>query len=502
MQYEISGRTAVDEAADALIVGGFAGGRLTAAARACDERLQGALREAYAAGFDGRAGSVRIFFTGGRLPARHVVLAGLGPQEEVGAEEVRRAAAAAVRAAEAAGARLVRADVFDVDLPGTAVAQAMTEAIGMALYRFDRYRAPGDEPRVETVGLHGEGRGLAAGVRRGRTLAEAVALARDLANEPGNALPPRAFAERLRQLAQVTGLSIEVWDEDRLAAEGCGAILAVGSGSAEPPRLVALRYTCGRKGAPLLALVGKGITFDAGGLSIKTAAGMETMRTDKSGAAAVAGAMRAIAELRPAVDVIGVVALAENVISGCAYRPGDVIRTLAGKTVEVANTDAEGRLVLADAVTYAARQGARWIVDIATLTGAAVVALGHEMGVIMASDEDLGGAVQAAGAAAGERFWPLPVDEAYRELIRSSYADIRNVAREREAGAIVGGMFIREFAGDTPWCHLDIAGAASGQKRPYHPESQDIANGFGTRTLALLAERLAAEAAEAEEAGG
>ncbi|MBX5476041.1 MAG: leucyl aminopeptidase [Clostridia bacterium] len=496
MQYEISGRTAIDEAADALVVGGFAGGELTDAARACDERLGGALEEAYAAGFDGQPGATRVFFTAGRMPARHVVLAGLGPREETGTEDVRRAAAAAMRAAEAAGARVVRVEVFQVDLPGHVTAQAMTEAIGMALYRFDHHRAAAAGPRVETVGIHGEGTGLAAGVRRGRTLAEAVALARDLANEPGNVLPPRAFAERLRTLAQETGLSIEVWDEERLAAEGCGAILAVGGGSDNPPRLVALRYSCGQTGAPLLALVGKGITFDAGGLSIKTAAGMETMRMDKSGAAAVAGAMRAIAELRPGIDVLGVVALAENAISGRAYRPGDVIRTLSGKTVEVANTDAEGRLVLADAITYAVLQGARWIVDIATLTGAAVVALGREMGVIMASDADLGSAVQAAGAAAGERFWPLPVDPAYRELIKSSYADIRNAAREREAGSIVGGMFLREFAEETPWCHLDIAGAVSGQKRPYHPEAKDLANGFGTRTLALLAERLGAEQAE------
>lgn len=461
--------------------------------RRVDEALGGALGRLRESGeFTGGAGSTVVLHTLGRLPAERVVLAGLGEKARVDGERVRQAVARAVLAAREAGARrAVLANSPGDFLDPARAARAAVEGALLALYRFDRHQSKKAEKQVEEIVLADE-EDLSEAGRRGRVLAEATALARDLANEPGNHMPPRALAEEALRVAGEAGLEAEVWDESRLEAEGMGALLGVARGSEEPPRLISLRYRCGRSEAPLLALVGKGLTFDSGGICIKPAEGMEDMKMDKSGGATVIAALRAIAALRPDLDVVGVVPAAENMPGGRAQRPGDVVRACNGKTIEVINTDAEGRLILADAVAHAARLGARWIVDVATLTGAVVIALGHQAAAALGNDERLRDEVIAAGSEAGERFWPLPTYEEYREQYKSQVADVKNVGG-RPAGTITGGMFIGEFVGDTPWVHLDIAGVAwVDRDQGYKPKG---ATGFGTRTLVHLAERLAAGSA-------
>ncbi len=468
--------------------------------RRVDAALDGALTRLRESGeFTGEPGTSVILHTWGRLAADRVVAVGLGESGKLDGERVRQGVARGVLAAREAGARRVAvANAAGAWLDPSLAGRAAAEGALLALYRFDRHQTKKAEKQVDEVILADAGVDLSEAGRRGRALALATALARDLANEPGNELPPRRLAEEAQRVAAQAGLECEVWDEARLEAEGMGALLAVGRGSAEPPRLVFLRYRCGREGAPTLALVGKGMTFDAGGICLKPADGMEDMKMDKAGAAAVIAALRALAELRPALDVVGVVPMAENMPGGRAQRPGDVVRACNGKTIEVINTDAEGRLILADAVAWAARSGARWIADVATLTGAVVIALGHQAAAVLGNDDALRDQVVAAGGEAGERYWPLPTYEEYKEQYKSQVADLKNVGG-RPAGTITGGMIIGEFVGDVPWVHLDIAGVAwVDRDRDYRPKG---ATGFGTRTLVHLAERLAA-AARAQDAGG
>jgi leucyl aminopeptidase len=309
-------------------------------------------------------------------------------------------------------------------------------------------------------------------------------LARDLGNEPGDALPPRVLAERTAAMAKAEGLEVEVLDEARLKELGMGGMLGVSRGSEEPPRMIVLRYTPAAPEGETFGFVGKAITFDSGGISIKPREGMEWMKYDMCGGAAVVGAMRAIARLKPANPVVGVVCASENLPSGKALKPGDVIRSYNGKTIEVLNTDAEGRLVLSDGLAYAIEQGATKIVDLATLTGACVIALGNTYAGAMTNDEAWGGTVLGAARAAGEKIWELPMDRAYRELIRSDIADIKNIGG-RAAGTITAGYFLREFVGTTPWVHLDIAGTAWVEEE--RPDIARGATGFGVPTLVELA---------------
>jgi leucyl aminopeptidase len=325
-----------------------------------------------------------------------------------------------------------------------------------------------------------------AAIRLGVTMGEATNLARELAYEPGNVITPGELARRAEQMAGANGLKIEVLGEDELKELGCGALLSVSRGSDEPPRLIVMSYepddpTAPPRGDELTALIGKGITFDSGGISIKPAQNMEDMKYDMGGGAAVIGAMQVIARLRPPSRVIGLVPAAENMPSGRATRPGDVIRSLSGKTIEVINTDAEGRLILADAITYSITRGAARIIDAATLTGACVVALGDVRAGVMGTDRKLIDDLIAAGEQSGERLWHLPADDEYADLIRSDIADLKNVGN-RVAGAITAGMFLKSFTGSIPWAHLDIAGTAwLEQARPYLAKG---ATGFGVRVMA------------------
>jgi leucyl aminopeptidase len=297
-------------------------------------------------------------------------------------------------------------------------------------------------------------------LRSGQILGETVNLTRQLVNEPASRIYPESFAAEAEKFAEEFGLGIEVWDEQRLDKERCGALLAVARGSSLPPRLVILSHLGAGAGEPFLALVGKGVTFDSGGLSLKPTDGMKTMKCDMAGAATVVGAMQAIARLNLPVNVVGMVGLVENLISGESYKLGDVLTARNGKTIEVLNTDAEGRLVLADVLSVAVDRGADCIIDLATLTGACLVALGTDVAGLMGNDQSWCDTVRAAADACGEPCWQLPMFPEYGQQIRSEVADIKNIGEGRWGGAITAAKFLEEFVGDTPWAHLDIAGPA------------------------------------------
>lgn len=480
---------------DALVAGVFKDEEgLDGAAAELDRALNGALARLVADGeIRGEPNQTALYHTRGRLAAGRVVLVGLGPRGKVDAERVRQAAGTAAKLARDRGARRVAFTLLGAGNNGltpAGAAQAAAEGAILGLFRFDLYKSKKEEKAVDSVAVLAPATEVQAAVERSRLLAEATCLARELAYQPGNRMTPRLLAEEAGRVAAGAGLEIEVFDEQRMAQEEMGALLGVARGSHEPPRFIVMRYRSGRRDAPLLALVGKGLTFDAGGISIKPAEGMEEMKMDKSGGAAVIAAMGAIARLQPALDVIGIVPATENLPGGGAQKPGDVVRACNGKTIEVINTDAEGRLILADAVAYAAKLGARWIVDIATLTGAVVIALGGQAAAVLGNDQALIDKVRAAGEDVGERFWQLPAYEEYKEQYKSKVADIKNVGG-RPGGTITGGLIVGEFVGETPWAHLDIAGVAwHDRDQPYKPAG---ASGFGVRTLVRLAELLSGQ---------
>ncbi len=424
------------------------------------------------------------------LAASRLVLVGLG--KEIDAEALRRAAAAAVRATMAKqGKRLALAAAGARGAAPEAAGQALAEGAILGGYRFDRYRTTGERPApLERVDLvTSDARALAplrTGVRAGSVIAESTNFARDLSNEPGSVHTPAWLADRAREMARAVGLRARVFDERELERRGMGALLAVGRGSANPPRLIVLEHGAPARGARrrrCIALVGKGITFDTGGISIKPAASMEEMKHDMSGGAAVLGALRAAALLRLPLHVVGIVPAAQNSPGGRAYLPGDVVRSASGKTIEVLNTDAEGRVVLADGLFHAQSFAPEAIVDIATLTGACVVALGREYAGMLGNDERLQARVRAASDATRERVWPLPLVEEHKKAIESHIADVKNTGG-REAGALTAGAFLSHFVGEAPWVHLDIAGKEMTPKdAPYCVKG---ATGFGVRLFVEL----------------
>jgi leucyl aminopeptidase len=324
-----------------------------------------------------------------------------------------------------------------------------------------------------------------AAIRQGLTLGEGILLTRELVNLPANLLYPEEFARRAAEVAVSCGLELEVWDELRLRKERCSALLAVAAGSARAPRLLVLRYR-GKRTQPPLALVGKGVTFDSGGLSIKPTEGMLSMKCDMAGAATVLGAMQVLAELQVETPVVAVVGLVENMISGSSYKLGDVLTARSGKTIEIHNTDAEGRLVLADALNVALDESPAAIIDLATLTGACLVALGADIAGLMGNDPAWQQRVQSAAERAGEYVWPLPMHDHFREQIQSKVADIKNVGEGRWGGAITAAKFLQEFVGNTPWAHIDIAGPAFLSAPKPHIDAG--ATGAFVHTLLTLAE--------------
>jgi leucyl aminopeptidase len=470
----------VPKPVDVLGVPVFAGRRLPKGSAALD---LGYLAER---GFEGKVGEACP------VPRRgHTVVAvGVGDAKQVTADVLRRAAAALVKAAwRDARVATTLLDAAPRGLDKRRAAQAVAEGAALASYRFTNYKNDAKPCQVESVVVVGSGAAVKQGVTQGQAIAAAVALARDLVNEPAGAMTPRRLAEVAGDIAGRDGLTLRVLDEVEIANEGLGGLQGVARGSEEPPRLIELVYeppkpagsARGRAKVPTIAFVGKGITFDSGGLSLKTADGMETMKTDMSGAAAVLAAMSVLPALKPAVKVMAIVPTTENMPSGSAIKPGDVLKIRNGKTVEVLNTDAEGRLVLADGLSLAVEAKPDAIVDLATLTGACMVALGRTIAGLMGNDDALVDRVRAAAERAGEAVWHLPLPKEYRKDIDSEVADIKNTGAGRYGGALTAGLFLQEFVDDTPWVHLDIAG-------PARAESDDgfVARGgtgFGVRTI-------------------
>lgn len=489
--------TSVD--ADALVIGVVAtpsGPSPTPDARPVDEALGSRLTSLLAAmGAEGKAEEVTKIPTFDALRPGMVLAVGLGdrPDGDVDDELLRRAAGAAVRAA--AGSRSV-----GVLLPAASAEQVSAVAEGALLgsYAFDRYRT-GDAPKapVENVTVLTAVADQPAATEardRAETVASAVRLARDLVNTPPSDLHPQEFADIAASTAAAAGLTVDVLDEQRLRDQGYGGILGVGQGSVHPPRLVRLEYRPGDAAGGetrTLALVGKGVTFDSGGLSLKPSASMDWMKSDMAGAAAVLGALTAIARLRTPLRVVGYLPLVENMPSGSAQRPSDVLTTYGGKTVEVMNTDAEGRLILADALVRSTEDRPDLVVDTATLTGAQLVALGTRTAAVMASDDEVRDGVVRAGARAGESLWPMPLPDELRKGLDSPVADIANVAGDRWAGMLVAGVFLREFVpAGVRWAHLDIAGPSFNKQEAYGYTPKG-GTGMSTRTLVQIAEDLA-----------
>ena len=418
------------------------------------------------------------------VSATRVLLAGGGKPEKFDAAEMRRLSGAAVRFLKAKSIKRV-AFALDPEFGGDGFVSAVIEGAILGDFEPDRYKTSDDKKAIAEFTLAADKPGLDAAAERGRVLGEAQNFTRDLVNQPANRLTPLAMAGVAGEMAAEFGLECEVLDRDSMEKLGMGSLLGVAQGSAEPPVLIVLRYRpANPQGSVHLGLVGKGVTFDTGGISIKPSEGMEKMKYDMAGGAAMMGAMRAIAQLKPAIRVSAFVPCVENMPGSRAQRPGDIVTAMNGKTIEVINTDAEGRLILADALTYARRQGCTQLVDVATLTGAVAVALGHLNVGLFASEDGMRDRVLAASRAEGERMWPLPLEEDYKEYLKSAFADIANVGG-RWGGAVTAALFLKEFAEDTPWVHLDIAGTAwLDESKPYLAKGP---TGLPVRTLVRLA---------------
>lgn len=417
--------------------------------------------------FSGKEGETALLYPASGLMAQRVLLVGLGKRAAFNAEKLRRAAATVSRRAISTGARRAAFALPALEDEGVErSAQVAAEGASLGLYRFDRYKTgEKDEREIESFDLildeNSDEESATAGAQKGEKLAVGAALARDLANEPSNTATPAYLAERAREIAEHHGMGCTILDRSQIEAEGMGGLATVGRSSANEQRFIVLEHRKGGDSAPIV-LVGKAVTFDSGGISIKPSSGMEEMKFDMSGGAAVLGAMETVGLLDLPLNVIALVPATENLPGGAAFKPGDVLRMHSGKTAEIISTDAEGRLILADALSYARRYDPAAVIDCATLTGACVVALGHHASGLMGNDEDLISEVRAAGERSGERAWPLPLFEEYTEQIRGDYGDIKN-SGGRPGGALTAGAFLKEFA-DYPWAHLDIAGTAWGDK--------------------------------------
>jgi leucyl aminopeptidase len=400
------------------------------------------------------------------LKAARLLLVGAGKREQFSSATVRKIAGAALRYLKAKSIKNFAFAVREGEAKADS-AQAFAEGVTTANFETDKYKTDKKNGKeIESVLLAGYSeaeRGAGeSGLTKGKTIAEAQNFTRELVNEPSNKLTPHILAERAQTMAKESGLAIEVLDEKKIAELKMGALLSVAQGGPEPPRMIVVTYSPAslKPGAPVIGLVGKAVTFDTGGISIKPADGMEKMKYDMAGGATMLGVMRALAALKPNVKVICVVPATENMPGGTAQKPGDIQTAMSGKTIEVLNTDAEGRLVLADGVHYAKQLGATHLIDAATLTGAIVVALANVNVGVFGSDQSFTDKLLASAKATGEKMWQMPLDEEYREFIKGSFADIQNIGSGKGGGAITGAMFIKEFVGDSPWIHLDIAGTA------------------------------------------
>jgi leucyl aminopeptidase len=466
-------------------------GTLSAAAASLDAASDGLVRRALQAAGESKHGRVVDLFLPAGLHLERLLLLVVGKPEglsRLDLEELGGKLAQKLKALQVKEAHLASVEGLELGFSSVEAMGAIALGAKLRAYRFTKYRtvAEGEEEEREATRLwlllpEGE-----AALAPSRAVADAVCRARDLVSEPANVLTPKAFAEACADLAD-TGVEVEILDRDALEELGMRALLAVAGGSALPPYVAVMRWQGGGSEAPV-AFVGKGVCFDSGGISIKPAQGMEEMKWDMAGAAAVYGAMRALAGRKARANVVGVVGLLENMPSGTAQRPGDVVRSMAGKTIEIVNTDAEGRLLLCDVLHYTKeRFKPKAMVDLATLTGAVIVALGHEQAGLFANNEDLARELQAVAEETGESLWRMPLGKAYEKHIRSDIADIKNVGRGREAGSTAGAVFLQQFVGDVPWAHLDIAAMAWTSRDL--PLAGKGATGFGVRLLDRLVAR-------------
>ena len=454
-----------DSPAGALIVTLFEGvPSLSGPAAEIDTALGGAISRLISDGdVKGKKNEATPVHTLGQIPSPRVLVIGLGKRDAFDSQVLRNALAIGARYLRRFGAESFAAYADpSIPLAPDICAQAIVEGAMLGLYRFTVHKKESEDEREvqEIVFVENDASktdAVGAGAERGRVSAEATNWARDMANEPANFMTPSDLADRARQVAQELGLECEVLERKDMEEMGMGAFLGVAQGSREPPKLIVLRYRGSGSEAKTLGLVGKGITFDSGGISIKPSQGMQEMKADMAGGADVIAALRALAQLKAKVNVTAIVPATENMPGGSAQRPGDVVRAMNGKTIEVVNTDAEGRLILADALCYARKLGLSPVVDVATLTGAMSVILGKVAFGAMTNDAALFERIRRAADAAGEKVWELPLFDDYREKIDSEVADMKNVGN-REAGAITGALFLKEFIEDTPWAHLDIAG--------------------------------------------
>jgi len=496
VKIEVTQGAIQEQTIDMIVVNLFEGvtepGGATAAA---DQALGGQLRELVALGdFRGKLNDTALLYPSQGCPAKRVLIVGLGKQEEFDLDKVRQVSATAARKARSLGIRNYATIVHGggaAGLDASEAAQALAEGTHLSQYRFTQHRTEKEDVdernELETVRVVVFSAELVdtikRGVRTGESIAAAVNWVRDLVNQPANYATPALLAEEARRMAKKTGLKFESFGPAGLRKLGMGALLGVAQGSVQEPRFVILEHNQGAGDTAPIVLVGKGLTFDSGGISLKRRENMDKMKGDMAGAAAVLGMMQAAATLGIPRRVIGLVPATENLPSGSALKPGDVVKTIIGKTIEVTNTDAEGRLILADALGYTQRFEPAAVVDLATLTGACVVALGNVAAGLFSNSDELAAKIERASEAAHEKVWRMPLWKEYGEQIKSDVADMKNVGG-RPAGAITAAMLLSKFVGEIPWAHLDIAGMAATEKdSPYQPRG---ASGYGVRLLVQL----------------
>ena len=482
--------------ADAIVVNLFQGvEEVSGASAAVDKALGGAISSLISKGeFKGKFGEVSIVHTLGKLPARMVAIAGLGKQQDLNLDRIRGVAGEFCRSLRKLNCHRIATILHGAGVGGVepgASAKAIVEGAVLGLYSFSRYKKPDYEDIGEMVIVGREQSTIPVverGVHEGRIMAEAVCLARDMANEPANYMTPSRMADIAKEIADRHGLELNILNSEDMEAMGMGALLGVARGSSEPPKLITLGYKGDQRSEKAVGFLGKGITFDSGGISIKPSEGMGEMKDDMAGGAAGIAALSAIVQLKPKVNVTAVIPASENLPSGTALKPGDILKAMNGKTIEVINTDAEGRLILADALSYAVKQGLSPLVDLATLTGACRVALGDGYSGAFTNNQELLNEVMKAGDRSGEKLWQMPMPEEYKEQNKSEIADVKNTGN-RYAGAITAALFLSEFVDNTPWVHIDIAGTSLSSKESGYVVKG--ATGVGVRTLVELALSLA-----------
>lgn len=487
MKTQFSQSSAVSQKSDGIVLFMFEDTELLSSAQKSVATFVSGVNEAILSGdFTGKKNSIVMCYTGTGKNTKRVFLAGLGKKELLTAETIRRVSSSASRRAQQANCKSLSLEVIEHDvLTAQEIAEAMVEGSVLGAYRFDKYiTTKKNSPKLESVTLFTSNKAIAtatkAGIAFATALCEGVYLTRDLANAPNNEIYPETLGQRAVQAGKVAGFKTTILDKKKIQALKMGGLLGVNQGSVRPPVFIVMEYMGGKKGEAPVVLVGKGVTFDTGGISIKPAAGMSDMKIDMHGSASVIGAIYSVAKLKLPMNVVALVPATENMPSGTAFVPGDILTHMNGKTSEIDNTDAEGRLILADALTYADRYKPQGVIDVATLTGACMVALGSVTTGLMGNNAGLKERIKKASARTSEYVCELPLYEEYEDQIKSDVADVKN-SGGRSAGAITAALFLQHFIGDYPWAHLDIAGTGIAPSAgPYSPKG---GTGIGVRLL-------------------